>query len=192
MAAFGERVLQAKAAAYRRAVAAVESDRCRRLLLGAARWIEAGEWAVSDEELHARRRGEPVRRLARRALDHRLRTVTRRGEALHEPDPFARHKLRIQVKKLRYATEFFSTLYRGSRRKARKRFSGALEDLQEALGALNDVTVGRALSEQLTSGQPEAAYAAGLAMGLQQAREAALTKTARKAHRKLMQAGRFW
>jgi inorganic triphosphatase YgiF len=192
MAAFGELVLEAKARAYRRARAALESVRCRRLLLGAARWIEAGDWATSPDELHAGPRREKVSRLARRALGHRLKTVRRRGEALDQMDPFARHRLRIQVKKLRYATEFFSSLYEGSKGKARARFSAALEDLQDALGLLNDIAVGRLLAEQLLAAHPQAAYAAGLVIGLQQARQAKLIGKARKAHRRLVEADRFW
>lgn len=192
MAAFGELLLEAKTRAYRRATEALESIRSRRLLLGAARWIEAGEWATSEDELYVAPREEKVSRIARRALDHRLKTVRRRGKALAEMDPFARHRLRIQVKKLRYAAEFFSTLYEGSGDKARKRFSGALEDLQDALGALNDIAVGRTLTEQLTAGQPDAAYAAGLVMGLQEARQPGLIGKARKAHRRLVEADRFW
>lgn len=192
MAAFGERVLEAKTRAYARATKAVESDRCRRLLLGAARWIEAGEWATSEDELYLRPREEKVSRLARRALDHRLKTVRKRGKALEQMDPFARHRLRIQVKKLRYATEFFSTLYEGSRDKARRRFSAALEDLQETLGVLNDIAVGRALAEQLSADQPQTAYAAGLVIGLQEARQSDLIAKARKAHRRLIEADRFW
>jgi CHAD domain-containing protein len=60
-----------------------------------------------------------------------------------EPEP--RHELRIAVKKLRYAVEFFASAFEG--RKAEKRrqaYLEALERLQEHLGDLNDVAVGRA------------------------------------------------
>jgi CHAD domain-containing protein len=118
--------------------------------------------------------------------------VKQRGKALESLDPYARHRLRIQVKKLRYATEFFSTLYKGSRTKARKRFSAALEELQETLGALNDIVVGRAVAERLTTANADAAYAAGMVMGLRESGQAELMKKARKAHRKLVKAEPFW
>lgn len=189
MAAFGELVLEAKTRAYRRAMEALESDRCRRLLLSAARWMEAGAWASSADDLHTSPRERKVSRLAREALGRRLKTVAKRGEALDGMDPVARHKLRIKVKKLRYAAEFFSTLYG---KKAQKRFSSALEALQDTLGALNDIAVGRELAQRLVEGQPEAAYAAGVVVGLHEARQEGLIEIARRAHGKLVKAKRYW
>jgi CHAD domain-containing protein len=45
------------------------------------------------------------------------------------------HRLRIATKKLRYAAGFFSPLY--PRRRAQP-MAGALNDLQDVLGAIND------------------------------------------------------
>ncbi len=56
-------------------------------------------------------------------------------------DDRRRHKLRIAVKKVRYAAEFFESLFgrRGGYRKCLK----ALERLQEVLGRLNDIQTQR-------------------------------------------------
>jgi len=46
------------------------------------------------------------------------------------------------VKKLRYTVEFFALAFdEGKERKARIRYIAALEDLQDHLGALNDLAV---------------------------------------------------
>lgn len=190
MAAFGELILEAKSGAYERAIRAAESDRCRLLLLDTARWIEAGEWAVSEEPLFRERREMAVGKLARAALNARLKAVSKRGEALEGSDPIARHKLRIRVKKLRYAAEFFSALYP---KKAQGKFIETLRGLQDALGGLNDIVVGHAIAAELTrQAPPPAVFAAGVVSGRQAAREKALLKDAKKAYARLMEAERYW
>jgi CHAD domain-containing protein len=50
-----------------------------------------------------------------------------------------RHKFRISVKKIRYAAEFFESLFPGKREQTQlARLSGHLKKLQDALGSLND------------------------------------------------------
>jgi CHAD domain-containing protein len=51
--------------------------------------------------------------------------------------------VRIEIKKLRYAAEFFESLFKKTRGKKRMRvFLNTLEALQETLGELNDIAVG--------------------------------------------------
>jgi CHAD domain-containing protein len=70
---------------------------------------------------------------------------------VHGP-PAARHELRIALKKLRYASEFFRSLYG---RKDARRYLRRLSRLQDLLGALNDVaTAGRVLQELLARVEP--------------------------------------
>ena len=57
-----------------------------------------------------------------------------------------RHRLRIALKKLRYATEFFEALYP---KKHTKPYLAALKDLQDGLGHLNDVAVAQRLIDSL-------------------------------------------
>jgi CHAD domain-containing protein len=66
--------------------------------------------------------------------------VLKQGPRLPKLSPHRRHEVRIEVKKLRYASEFFASLAEAP--KARKRaqtFNAALRPLQEALGDLNDL-----------------------------------------------------
>jgi triphosphatase len=65
-------------------------------------------------------------------------------------DPHERHQLRKQFKKLRYASELTSALFK---KKRVKRYLAALADVQEVLGALNDVAVGRVELQRLSAGR---------------------------------------
>jgi CHAD domain-containing protein len=56
------------------------------------------------------------------------------------------HRLRIRIKKLRYASEFFGGLWPSRRT---NRYLSALKDLQQVLGALHDATVAEKLVSDL-------------------------------------------
>lgn len=99
---------------------------------------------------------------AARVLEQRWKSVKRRGAALAGGDAAARHRLRIAVKKLRYATDALACLY-GKR--AKKTVAG-LEALQEDLGALNDLVVAERLMHTLVAAHPETAFSAGRVVGL--------------------------
>ncbi|MGI8895034.1 MAG: CHAD domain-containing protein [Casimicrobiaceae bacterium] len=76
-----------------------------------------------------------LKKYASRILSKRHKQVHKRGRKLSRLGADERHQLRIAVKKLRYASEFFSSLYaKGPVRK----YTAALAGLQEVLGALND------------------------------------------------------
>jgi CHAD domain-containing protein len=69
--------------------------------------------------------------------------VRKQGRRLAEVTPEERHQVRIEIKKLRYATEFFESLFKQGAAKRRKRKAmESLEALQEVLGDLNDIAVG--------------------------------------------------
>jgi len=85
------------------------------------------------------------------------RTPVRDTRRLYAVDglPAARHELRITLKKLRYVSEFFQSLYGA---KDARRYLNRLSRLQDVLGTLNDVaTAGRVLEELLGRvGPPDA------------------------------------
>jgi CHAD domain-containing protein len=73
-----------------------------------------------------------------------------------------------QLRKLRYAVDFFGWLFPGHKAKKRlSTFQGSLKNLQNHLGALNDIQVHQKPVRMLTSGKPrtedrQRAYAAGV------------------------------
>lgn len=149
----------------------------RHLFLDLAEWVQFGEWRASPATAELRQM--PLRRFAGIALDRRLRQVRRHGHHLIELPDDARHALRKDAKKLRYAVEFFGSLYvSGGERKRRRRFQFALEHLQEHLGKLNDQVVERAL---LGSAAPDT-----------EAEHADLLQDASRARHHLLDSEPFW
>jgi inorganic triphosphatase YgiF len=151
------------------AIAVIDSDRYRALGTRVALWLANGDWARTDDPLMRARRECPARDFAARCLQRRLRKILKKAKKIRTLQPRARHKLRIAVKKLRYATDFFASLFPGSTRKFRRR----LKTVQSLLGTLNDSEVHKRLAATIVTadrGDGEAASKA-LAMGLIVGRE---------------------
>jgi inorganic triphosphatase YgiF len=183
--------------AYDKAVAAVASQRFRTLVIDTAAWVEAGTWVIAGDGLE---RAIPIEAFAAEELARRRKKVKKRGADLADLDPHARHQVRIEVKKLRYATEFFSPVYEGRKaRKWKEAFLSALESLQEHLGELNDLAVSQEMHPDwfrtdtgAEGGDPHQRDAAHLIVKHQTARADAALKPALKAYREFAEAKRFW
>ena len=144
----GARVRRASNAAARDSV---RSARYTSLLLAAGR-------ALAREDLAALTAGtgelsEPVGTFATRLLERRHAKLRKRGAALREATPEARHAARIAAKRLRYAAEFFVSLYPPKRA---KRYVAALEDIQDTLGLLNDLATAERLLADAVGGARQA------------------------------------
>ncbi|MDP1965971.1 MAG: CHAD domain-containing protein [Reyranella sp.] len=83
--------------------------------------------------------GEPLKDFAARALDAHHAKVRRRGRNLSRLEAADLHRLRIAVKKLRYAATFLLPVFEPT---ATTTYVDATESLQNALGIMNDRTVG--------------------------------------------------
>ena len=187
---------------YRRAQSAVQSARFRALVLDTAEWVEAGPWTISDNPLTRMRRDMPIEAYAAGQLSRRRKKIRRQGAKLDELSPEQLHQLRIQVKKIRYAVEFFSSVYRGKKAaKLRKKVVSSLRQLQNCLGGLNDIVTRKALCADIISHPGRGlsaeqsrhrAFAAGLVMGNQQAQVEGLLDGARKAYARFDDAKVFW
>ncbi|WP_274427105.1 CYTH and CHAD domain-containing protein [Chelativorans sp. YIM 93263] len=177
----------ARADAYDQARMALASPRARSLMFDLSEWLALGEWLMlpSGEEV----REQPARDFAAMALDRFRRRVKRSGGDLADIDDSARHELRKDAKKLRYATEFFAALFDRKRQKRRhKKFLSALEALQDHLGALNDLATAPELLARLGLDNDPAA-AALLEPGKNRAE---LIEEAAEAHDMFVDAKRFW
>jgi CHAD domain-containing protein len=129
-------------AALTRAQDAVKSERFGALTLETAAWLQAGLWTNPQDDLVRDRGDLPIAVFAAKQLMRRWRKVRKKARAFAQLDARSRHKLRIQTKKLRYAAEFFGSLFSNKRMvKRRNRFLAALERLQDGLGDLNDIAV---------------------------------------------------
>jgi inorganic triphosphatase YgiF len=142
-----ERLLKARAKAYDRVEAALESERVRTLMLNLSLWIEAGAWRFRDR---ARR---DLAGLAAAQLNQQWRRVKRHGDRLGKAATEERHRLRLDVKKLRYSAEFLAALSaKRPKLLRRERFVTALKALQESLGDLNDAEAAQTMAARLAPG----------------------------------------
>jgi triphosphatase len=140
----------ARARARRAAQALARSARMQRFLLGVVRWMYESPW---------RRDGEATRPAAAfvgRMLARLERRLRRCGDEIDWTDASRRHRLRIRVKRLRYASEAFAAFYDAP---AVKRYLQRLEGLQDILGELNDIAVGRRLLAEIRVGRDQRAPA---------------------------------
>lgn len=129
-----------------------------------------------------------IGRASRRALAGFWKIARKRGRKVRKVYDQRTHRLRIALKKLRYAAEFFAPLYP---KKKSARYIKALKDLLDALGAANDVHgIGDTLA-QIGAG-PELRFASGAISGWHAAREKRLTKKALKDWRRFKKVERFW
>jgi CHAD domain-containing protein len=187
---------------YRRAQEAVQSARFRTLVLDTAEWVEAGPWSMSEDPLMRARREMPIEMHAAEQLSRRRKRIRRRGAKIGDLSPEQLHRLRIQVKKARYAAEFFSSVYQGKKTTKRcEKVLSSLIQLQNCLGGFNDIMTRKALFAEIVANPRRGltaeqnhrrAYAAGLIIGDQQAQIQKLLDRARKMHARFDRAKVFW
>lgn len=117
------------------------SPRYTEALLQIEAWWESGAWQAALGDA----RSENASDFARRALKRLHRRVCKLGDRLDHLTDADLHQLRIRAKKLRYAAEFFRSLFPA---KSVRAYLEALEGIQDRLGSLNDgVTVKHLLGE---------------------------------------------
>jgi inorganic triphosphatase YgiF len=164
---------------YEQARTAVTDPRTAELLLRLELWLAEGGWRASSVPGQDDQGDQPVEPFARATLAKRAKKVIKLGRRHDTLSEGELHRLRIQGKKLRYASEFFAGLFP---KKATKRYLKALEAIQDRLGALNDAATGQRLLDDLDrrltnrtdlkaqgGGEALAANATGIVLGWQAA-----------------------
>ncbi|QOZ28314.1 CYTH and CHAD domain-containing protein [Bradyrhizobium sp. CCBAU 51753] len=166
--------------AFARAKKAVSSSRYRSLLIDTLQWIESKQTVAADDE------GGPIDAFAAAVLHRRIRKLRRDGRRLDRLSAEERHKVRIRAKKIRYAVDFFESLFPGKReRKRLARLSKHLKRVQDALGSLNDFAAHRKLAVDAALKAPHQkerarAFASGVVLGREQQAVKPLIKIAVK------------
>src|SRR5262249_21142790 len=85
-------------------------------------------------------------------ISPRFSKVKRRGAKIPKLDQEKLHRLRIQIKKARYAAEFFSSIYNGKKlTKRKKKVFSSLAALQNSLGEINDIAAHKTLFTDIIS-----------------------------------------
>jgi CHAD domain-containing protein len=176
------------------AKAAIATARYRLLIFNILEWIEDGKWL---KRAHARE-NRKIRTFAADLFERRTTKVRKKARRAGEVDAHARHKLRIAIKKLRYALYFFETLYsRNGSAKALSRYKKHLKDLQDNLGALNDIAVHQKLASRLAAGsggpKPElVSFAAGMIAGCERGEVPPILAEVTKTAHRLRRTKSFW
>ncbi|WP_395646383.1 CHAD domain-containing protein [Terricaulis sp.] len=197
-----EDIAQRREQALDRAKAALASDRYRQLTLRTALWLVASEWSDAGE-LGVAQPSRRVGAFAAHTLGKRTDKILGKLKRFDDLSPHERHKLRVDVKKLRYASQFFEATFPRSAR--RRRFMRMLENLQSDLGALNDMIVQERLRDECMAAWTAAedganadretakkAYAMGYALGQHQLRRASCMEAIRKEARALAELTPYW
>ena len=193
LANLGHALREARTRAYDRAQAAVTSSRFGVLSHDLAAWIEAGAWTTDAGPKQTALRARPIGRLAPELLTQARKTVVKRGHKLKTLDPEARHKLRIQAKRLRYTAGFFGSLYAQDAPKAYRRFGKASHKVTSALGDQTDIVAAASLAAEIAaSAPPRVAYTAGLVAAERLGGETEAMKASLKAFKAFRKAERFW
>jgi inorganic triphosphatase YgiF len=185
---------------YRRDVAAesakatIATARYRLLIFSILEWIEDGKW-LQQSRSHGKRK---IRPFAAHLFERRTKKARRKAKRVGEVAAPKRHKLRIAIKKLRYALYFFESLFsHNGSTKALSRYKKYLQDLQDNLGALNDIAVHQKLAIKLAAGsggpKPElVSFAAGMIAGCERSEIQPILAEVTKTARKLRGAKKFW
>ena len=105
------------------------------------RWLDPADYAQTD------RLAAPIGGVAAGLLDARLAKARKRGKGVETRDVEALHELRKALKKLRYAADMLAPIFPAKRVAA---YVGALKELQDAFGSLND---GAMAAEKLTGAE---------------------------------------
>lgn len=152
-------------------------------MLGAARygrfqltlgqWIERRGWRNEVDRDGLGVLAEPASSMAARVLTRLCRKTFRQGAHFKRLSATERHELRITLKKLRYATEFFLPLFAapgpGSRSASAERYVRRLSRLQDALGLDHDAATTQPLLDEIgqASQSPGVHQAIGAVIGWQ-------------------------
>jgi inorganic triphosphatase YgiF len=175
--------------AYREVGEALGSRRATVWLLSLAGWIAGRGWR--GPQPHAF--DQPAAAAAAALLARRARQVRRLARSLADMDDERRHGLRIALKKLRYAAEFFRSPFE---HQACERYLRRLVALQDRLGLLNDLATARRLLLPLKAGRGKeaagAARAAGLLVGWQMRDSVAAIAELPRQWRRFRKARPFW
>ncbi|MFO1237556.1 MAG: CHAD domain-containing protein [Alphaproteobacteria bacterium] len=146
MRALARTLAAARRAAWSEAVAAAASPRAAVLMIDLAEAAATLRHAPPDD-------AASLTDYAAGQLERRFETVLAAAGEIDALDVEARHELRLALKKLRYAADFFAALFP---RKATKKGLKVLAALQDALGGFNDAASVDAILARAVAAAPAA------------------------------------
>jgi triphosphatase len=177
--------------AHAEIAAAVEGPLPTELLLGLSLWTAGRGWLRGGAEPgHVDDAEAPLRDLLPKLLDRLERKAMRRGRHLGTLETEQLHELRKALKKLRYAGEAVSSLFKP---KDVSCYLGRVRKVLGDLGRINDAAVTAALLDTLAAqGSAEFSTAASDLLRRIRARRRTGERDLRRRWRKLRHADPFW
>ena len=180
------RLLEARDSAYEEVLNALYGSRAKALMLDLNEWLHCGAYLTLAETAEVR--DGPIVDFAIEALDRQRKKLKKRGRSLVEADNEHRHEARKAAKKLRYASEFLTSLFSSKQAERRyAKFIKTMEQLQDELGLLNDMATAPTVIHNLeldSHPDAESLLVAGNSEKLVNAAQSSLDE--------LMERKRFW
>ncbi len=187
-------VEQARQQGRQRAHDAIGTERYTEFLLRLSAWLSSQAWREQPVTERTARLLDPIGDHCAKLLQKRDRIVRKQGRDIATLSEPALHELRLAAKRLRYAVDFFESLYPKKQAKAYRKH---LADLQDGFGYLNDVTASDTLVRELASAggdqaSPACAYAGGLTVGWHRHAAIATRQKLVKEMAEFLRAEPFW
>lgn len=180
-----DRIAAARGAAYDELFDVLRTRRARVIMLNIAHWLVQGRWTGGEERKVDG--DQPARAFAATGLGRLRRRIKRRGDGLASVSVETRHEVRKDARKLRYASEFFTSLFTRKRERRRhEHFVEVLEKLQDRLGVLNDVAATPNLLATIGLADDADAFAPDIS------ERPKMLSRAEDAYEELFDAKRFW
>lgn len=142
LAALADALGERAAAARAKLRAVIAGRRAQAFVIDLARFVETRGWLLPEDFGQTGRLAEPIIELAEAALARCWKKARKSARRLEALDAEQRHALRKDLKKLRYAAEFLSSLYPEKRVQP---FLKRMKRLQSAFGELNDAELVRSM-----------------------------------------------
>jgi CHAD domain-containing protein len=191
LAGLREAVEAHRKAGYGALQSVLADARCSRFLLSLGQVVERRGWRNEIDSEALALLSQPIPLLAEKILSRLHRKARTRGAHFRQLNIHAQHNLRIHLKKLRYAAEFFLPLYVSQG--PAKRYARRLARLQAGLGRARDIAGARILVEGIRQeGQPALHLAIGAVIGWLARDQIATAKTLRKRWRRFKATPPFW
>jgi inorganic triphosphatase YgiF len=167
------KLTSAREETYDQVIGTLKAQRSRDMFLDLVEWTASGDWRKDAASTQ-------ILKFAAPRFDAVWRKVKRRGAQVGDLEEHQLHRLRINVKKLRYAIEFLAPLY--ARKRVRK-FASSLEEMQDCLGLIHDDMVSRQIVADFALGETCRTDVSGRSRQL---------KTMETRFKRVKRVGRFW
>jgi inorganic triphosphatase YgiF len=171
-------------------IGALAAASATRFVLTLQLYVAMNGWRNAAPEAELRALLAPVTGFAARALEQSYRRLKKRARGFDDMSAEHRHSVRIALKQMRYAVDFFGHLFGSG---AAKAYVAQAAGLQDMLGEANDAAVAARLVSRLdVAGDPALGFAAGAVVGWCGRGGLVDEPALRAAWKKLRKADRFW